>query len=61
MLANNATGIEETTADKDGSKEVSNVKYYNVNGVEVTTPSKGLYIEKVTYTDGRSEAKTVLF
>lgn len=61
VLANNATGIEETTADKDGSKEVSNVKYYNVNGVEVTTPSKGLYIEKVTYTDGRSEAKTVLF
>lgn len=61
LANNNATGIEEVQAPVGGSKEVSGVKYYTVNGMEVTTPGKGLYIEKITYTDGRMEAHVVKY
>lgn len=61
LADNDVTGIEEITNPSNGSKEVSSAKYYTINGIEVTTPSKGMYIEKVTYSDGRTEAHAIRF
>lgn len=53
------TGIEETVVSGSDTKEVSNVRFFTVNGMEVATPVKGLYIQKTTYADGHTEARTI--
>jgi len=54
-----ATGIEETVTTEKDCKEVSHVRFFTVNGMEVATPTKGLYIKKTTYADGHTEARAI--
>lgn len=43
------TGINSVTTT---ANKIVSTQYYTLTGKRVTTPSKGLYIVKVTYTDG---------
>ena len=43
-----------SAAGLDADKKVSNVKYYDIAGREVTNPASGLVIKRVTYEDGTS-------
>ncbi len=38
--------------DINADKKVANVKYYDAAGREVSTPASGLYIKRITFTDG---------
>jgi len=51
-----ATGVDAV----ETSKEVANVKYYNLTGVESATPFEGVNVKVVTYTDGTKEALKVV-
>jgi len=44
----------------NGSKQVANVKYVNLSGVESATPFQGVNIEVKTYTDGTRSSSKVL-
>ena len=55
-IATQVTGIDEVNT----AKQVQNVKYVNINGMESSTPFQGLNVKVTTYTDGtRSTAKIV--
>ncbi len=56
-----STGIENARSTSDGNQEVSSVKYYAINGMEVSAPTQGLYIKKVTYADGHSKARVIKY
>lgn len=47
-----ATGVDAVEVNK----EVANVKYYNLTGVESATPFEGINVKVVTYTDGTKKA-----
>lgn len=51
-----ATGV----ADIYGSKTISSVKYYNVAGMESTTPYDGVNIVVTTFTDGTQSASKLV-
>ncbi len=47
----NSTSVK----DKEVSKEISSVKYYDLTGKEVPAETKGFIIEKTTYEDGSTD------
>jgi hypothetical protein len=54
----NATGISTTSTD--ASKEINSEAYYDMSGRSVGTPQHGIYIKKVTYSDGSSRSFKVI-
>ena len=50
-----ADGIESIAADKD----VKEIKYFTVGGVEVEKPASGVYIQQIIFTDGTVKSVTV--
>ena len=50
-----ADGIESIAADKD----VKEIKYFTVGGVEVEKPAAGVYIQQIIFTDGTVKSVTV--
>jgi len=43
----------------EADKEVANVKYVNLQGVESLRPTKGVNIKVTTFTDGSRKAEKV--
>lgn len=56
VLADQATGVDKTAVSDGKSREVSSVRYYNIDGRETLSPGKGIYIAKVRYKDGHTES-----
>lgn len=52
------TGIQNATTE---AKEVKDVIYYNVSGVRMQAPVKGVNIVTEVYTDGTSQTRKVVF
>ena len=50
-----STGIESIAADKD----VKEIKYFTVGGVEVEKPAAGVYIQQMIFTDGTVKSISV--
>ena len=58
VLARQSTGVDSNLAGKAVAKRT----YYNVSGMQVVNPAKGqILIEKVTYTDGTTTARKVVY
>ena len=58
VIARQVTGVDANLAGKAVAKRT----YYNVSGIEVVNPTKGqILIEKVTYTDGTTSARKVVY
>ena len=55
-LAVVADGIESVATD---GKEVKEIKYYTVGGVEVEKPAAGVYVQQIVFTDGTAKTVTV--
>ena len=55
-MAEIATGVNDINANK----AVSSVRYYNVAGVEATTPFEGVNLVVTTYTDGTNSTVKVI-
>lgn len=60
VLADETTGIEHVMPNK-GCKTIMATKYYTPDGRQVTTPGKGLFLERVVYTDGTSKTVKRIF
>lgn len=44
----------------DGNKQVSSIRYFNLNGMECTEPFKGVNIKVTTYTDGTRSSEKII-
>lgn len=53
-------GLPSAVNDVNASKEISNVKYYNVAGVESAEPFQGINIVVTTYADGSKTTNKVV-
>lgn len=53
--------IEDTTpveaVEESTSRDIVSVRYYNLNGTEITEPAGGLYIVKTTYSNGKTQVR----
>lgn len=52
------TGISQELTTE--GKEVKSVKYYNLKGMEITKPEKGISIQSVTFTDGSQKTMKIV-
>lgn len=52
------SGIDNDLTVKD--KEVKSVKYYNLKGMQIAKPEKGVCIQSVTFTDGSKQTKKIV-
>lgn len=43
------------------SREVRSVEYYDLLGVRIEKPSRGIYVKRVTYTDGSESVEKIKF
>ena len=41
-----------TDIDEVNAKEVKEIKYYTLSGVEIEEPTTGIYIQRILFTDG---------
>lgn len=58
VIARQVTGVDTNLAGKAVAKRT----YYNVSGIEVVNPANGqILIEKVTYSDGTTSARKVVY
>lgn len=56
-----ATGTADITADDTNGQNIVARKYYRLNGTEIATPRKGLYIEQLILSDGSTRTVKKLF
>ncbi|MDE5752664.1 MAG: hypothetical protein K2H88_08500 [Duncaniella sp.] len=56
LMFETLTGISETVEDSP----IVDTRHYNLNGVEVSAPTPGLYIRRITRADGSIETSKVI-